>query len=366
MHTQKRSEKPLEWVLGHLGLATSTYYRWREKESCGKLEDNYVAPFNFDAPLGKEIQAVVKYALEHPKEGYRRLSYMMTDAGVACFSPSSIYRMLSERDLLCRWKAPQKGKGTYDFKPVAPHDQWHTDLMYLWVAGRWYFFIGILDAFSRKIVHWELLEKASAADVRAAVQSALKKHPGVTPRIVTDNGIQFTSKEFRKLVKEFSLTDIKIRIKHPQSNGKIERFHRSLREEGLGEKELKDKYNALEIIDRWVNYYNNERLHAGINYLRPCDYYDGCHEERLKERKEKIKTAVKARKAENRKRFEKDNVKEQKNMGLCPHTPRIYRLGRYQHKAGTKMIMPYTAPLSARVPSQDCPIPLKVKERYLN
>ena len=321
MNTQKRSDKPLEWVLGHLGLATSTYYRWREKESNGKLEDNYAAPFNFEAPLDNEIQAVINYALEHPKEGYRRLAYMMIDANVAFFSPSSIYRILSDRDLLCRWKPPVKGKGTYDFKPTAPHQQWHTDLMYLWVAGRWYFFIGILDAFSRKIVHWELLETASAADVRAAVQSALKKHPGVKPRIVTDNGVQFTSKEFRKLVKEFSLTDIKIRIKHPQSNGKIERFHRALREEGLGEKELKDKYKALEIIDEWVNYYNNERLHAGINYLRPCDYYDGCHEERLEERIEKLGIAAKIRKAENRRRFKTENVKEHKNAGALPPHP---------------------------------------------
>jgi transposase InsO family protein len=327
MQTQKRSEKPLEWVLGHLGLATSTYYRWRAKEPHGKLEDNYVAPFNFNAPLDKEIQAVVKYALEHPKEGYRRLSYMMIDGDVACLSPSSIYRILTDRDLLCRWKAPQKSKGTYDFKPVAPHDQWHTDLMYLWVAGRWYFFIGILDAFSRKIVHWELLEKASAADVRAAVQSAIKKHPGVAPRIVTDNGVQFTSKEFRKLVKEFSMKDIKIRIRHPQSNGKIERFHRSLREEGLGEKEFKDKYNALEIISEWVNYYNNERLHAGINYLRPIDYYNGCQEQRLMERKEKLESAAKARKAENRKRFTIENVKEQKNVRALPPHPQDLPLG---------------------------------------
>lgn len=327
MHTQNRSDKPFEWVLGHLGLATSTYYRWREKESCGKLEDNYAAPFNFDAPLDNEIQAVINYALENPKEGYRRLGYMMTDADVACFSPSSIYRIVSDRDLLCRWKAPQKGKGTYDFKPVAPHDQWHTDLMYLWVAGRWYFFIGILDAFSRKIVHWELLEKASAADVRAVVQSALKKHPGVKPRIVTDNGVQFTSKEFRKLVKEFSMTDIKIRLGHPQSNGKIERFHRTLRQEGLGEKELKDKYSALEIIAEWVNYYNTERLHAGINYLRPSDYYDGCHEERLKERKEKLEQAAKTRKAGNLKRFKAENVKEQKNVRALPPHPQDLMLG---------------------------------------
>lgn len=316
MQTQKRSEQPLDWVLGHLGLATSTYYRWREKESLGQLEDNYTTPFNYDAPLDKEIEAVISYALDNPKEGYRRLSYMMTDADVAYLSESAVYRILADRELLCRWKKQAKSKGVYDFKPTAPHQQWHTDLMYLWVAGRWYFFIGVLDAFSRMIVHWALLETASAADVRACVQSALKKHPTARPRIVTDNGVQFTSREFKKLVKEFSMKEIKIRIKHPQSNGKIERFHRSLREEALGEKELKNKYTAIDIIDSWVGYYNYERLHAGINYLRPIDYYNGSHAKRLKERKEKLDMATKIRQAENRRRFERENVKEQKKIKL--------------------------------------------------
>jgi putative transposase len=114
--------------------------------------------------------------------------------------------------------------------------------MYLWVSHRWYFFVGVLDAYSRYIVHWDLLETASSADIRAVTETALKKYPGEKSRIVTDNGIQFKSKDFRQLIKDFSLIDIKIRVRHPESNGKIERFHRSLREEGLSEKRLENKY----------------------------------------------------------------------------------------------------------------------------
>ena len=285
----------------------------------GDLEDHYQAPVNLDAPLDSEIKAVINYALDHPKEGYHRLCWMMVDKNVAFLSASSIYRILSARDLLCRWKKSSKSGGKYDFKPTAPHQQWHTDLMYLWVSGRWYFFIGVLDSFSRYIVHWELLEIASAAAVRAVIQTALRKYPDKKPRLVTDNGVQFTAKEFRELVKEFSLKDIKIRIKHPESNGAIERFHRSLREECLSDKELKDKYSAADIISAWVDYYNNERLHASLHYLRPVDYLNGKQEERFAERKEKVKRAQQRRRFENLKHYKKI-VKEQQE-GALPLEP---------------------------------------------
>lgn len=319
MHTQKRCGQPLEWILSHLGMSSSTYYRWRSQQAKGNLEDGYRGPLNFDAALESEIQAVLDYALKNPKEGYRRLSYMMIDDGVACLSPSSVYRILSDNNLLCRWKASSKSKGGYNFKPTAPHQQWHTDIMYLWVANRWYFFIGILDAYSRYIVHWALLESASAADVRAVIQSALKKHAQHKPRLVTDHGVQFTGKEFRALIKEFSLKDIKIRIKHPESNGAIERFHRSLRQEGLSDKELNDKYTAQDIISAWVEYYNHKRLHASLKYLRPHDYLTGIQDQLLEERRNKIKKALKLRRAENKRIYQEKIVKERNAGALPPH-----------------------------------------------
>lgn len=127
--------------------------------------------------------------------------------------------------------------------------------MYLWVNKRWYFFVGILDASSRYIVHWDLLESATSADLRTVIESALKKYPSSKPIIVTDNGPLFKSIDFRvrALIKEFPLMDIKTRIKHPDSNEKIERFNKSLREEALSEKDLKNKYKACDIINDWWN-----------------------------------------------------------------------------------------------------------------
>ena len=153
-----------------------------------------------------------EFALQYPRDGYRRLSWMMVDQDVAYLSPSSVYRILDDFDLLSRWK-PSTSVGRKPEPPSRPHEQWHTDLMYLWIRGRWYFFIGVLDSFSRYIVHWDLLSSMTASDVTDVVHAALEKHPGLKPRIVHDNGSQFTSKDFRKLVKQFSLKQIRIRTR---------------------------------------------------------------------------------------------------------------------------------------------------------
>ena len=112
-------------------------------------------------------------------------------------------------------------------------------------------------------------------------------------------------------MKEFSLLDIKCRIWHPESNGKIERFHRSLREEGLSDKQLENKYKALEIIENWVWHYNNQRLHAALRYLRPIDYLNGTAEKKLQIRRDKLKKAARMRRESNR-NLCNQIVKEQK------------------------------------------------------
>lgn len=203
--------------------------------------------------LPEEEEAVKNYALEHPRDGYRRLAWMMLDEDVVYLSPSSVYRILDRHDLLNRWK-PSTSVGQKPPKPTRPHQQWHTDLMYLWICGRWYFFIGVLDGFSRYIVHWELLSSMTAAEVTDVAHAALEKYPQYHPRIVSDNGSQFTSKDFRKLIKRFALQHIRIRVNHPESSGRIERFHRSLREEGLSDKELLDQLQAKRIIGVWIEH----------------------------------------------------------------------------------------------------------------
>jgi len=250
--------------------------------------------------LAEEVDAVIGYALAHPREGYRRLAWMMVDEDVAYLSPSSVYRILDDADLLYRWKR-SRSVGERPAEPVRPNERWHTDLMYLRVGDVWYFLVTVLDAYSRYVVHWDLLTSMTAADVRLVIQDALKR-TGATPQVVTDNGSQFTAKDFKELVRDFELEHIRIRVYHPESNGRLERFHRSTREV-LGEAELTNLSRARELIARWVGFYNERRLHAALDYLPPAEYYAGDPPARLAERQRKLEAARKRRRELNRTRL---------------------------------------------------------------
>jgi putative transposase len=286
----------------------------------GQLEDLQPTPYDLHQVLPEEEQAVNEFALEHPRDGYRRLTWMMVDQDIAYLKPTTVYRILDKHNLLSRWK-PSGSAGRKPPKPEAPHEQWHTDLMYLWIGSRWYFFIGVLDGYSRYIVHWDLLASMRADEVTDVIHEALEKHPGFHPKIVHDNGTQFTSREFRNLVKRFSLKQIHIRVHHPQSNGKIERFHRTLRQEGLSDKTLVNQLQARDIIGEWVEHYNRERLHAGLAYLTPEDLLEGRKEARIDERKKKLELGRLNRYRQNLKRRQEEMNCQRAQSGALPPNP---------------------------------------------
>jgi putative transposase len=300
--TRGRTDWTLRRILKRLGLPKSRYYDWKEREEQARLEDWFpgkrASPY---AILSEEKEAVIKYALEHPREGYRRLAWMMIDEDVAYLSPSSVYRILSDSDLLYRWKRSRR-TGTPPPEPTAPNQRWHTDLMYLRVGDSWYFLVTVLDAYSRYVVHWDLLTSMTAASVRVVIHDALKK-TGANPQIVTDNGSQFTARDFKELVRDFELEHIRIRTYHPESNGKLERFHRSTRD-ALDEQELGNLGRAREIIGRWIEFYNTERLHAALDYLPPAEYWEGDPRARKEERRDKLEHARKRRESINRERLQ--------------------------------------------------------------
>ena len=189
--TRERTGWTVRRILKRLRFPKSRYYDWKARAEEGALEDALggarASPY---AILPEEKAAVIQYALEHPKDGYRRLAWMMIDEDVAYVSPSSVYRILGDADLLYRWKRSQRS-GQKPPDPEAPHERWHTDIMYLRVEDTWYFLVTVLDAYSRYVVHWALLTDMTAAAVRMVVQDAVKK-TGKSPKIVTDNGSQFT------------------------------------------------------------------------------------------------------------------------------------------------------------------------------
>lgn len=288
-------------ILTHLGLSTARYRDWTNRAVAERLTDHRPVAPRRDTILPEERQAVIAYALAHPKDGYRRLTWQMIDADVAYLSESSVYRILKASDLLARWKRSTRS-GTAPAKPAHPHERWHTDLMYLRIADSWYFLVTVLDAYSRYVVHWELLTTMMASDVRLVIQQALEQ-TGATPRLVTDNGSQFTGAEFKDLVRRFALEHIRIRTYHPESNGVVERFHRSTRET-LGDQALGNLSRAREIIAAWVRHYNDERLHAGLGYLTPAEYYRGNPAARHAEREMKLEKAQRDRQRINAERLQ--------------------------------------------------------------
>jgi transposase InsO family protein len=297
---QERSGQHLSWILHELGLTRSVYYDWLERLKEGTLSDRVVVPRPLLTILPEEVEAVAAYAKAHPKEGYRRLAWMMVDEDVVYLSPSTVYRILDRYNLLYRWKRPEPGQGKRVPEATYPDEVWHVDLMYLWVKGRWYFLVSVLDSYSRYIVHWELALSMLAQEVAEIMAIALEKVPGKKPRIVRDNGSQFIAKEWREVIHHFELEEIPIRVRHPESNGRIERYHRSVREEGFADQEVDDFYRAKDLLGQWVKYYNEERLHSALNYLHPVDYYKGNLEALLTERKRKLKEAAASRREINK------------------------------------------------------------------
>jgi len=172
-------------ILALVGLSKARYSAWTKRAAASALTDRRPIAPACDAVLPEEKAAVVAYALAHPKDGYRRLTWEMIDADVAYLSESSVYRILRDAELLARWKRSTHA-GQAPTKPTRPHERWHTDLMYLRIADSWYFLVTVLDAYSRYVVHWELLTSMMASDVRLVIQQALEV-TGATPRLVTDN-----------------------------------------------------------------------------------------------------------------------------------------------------------------------------------
>lgn len=288
-------------ILKRLGLSRSRYHEWVRRAQRERPDDRVRPPRCPWQALPEEVEAVLGYALAHPREGYRCLAWMMVDEDVAYLSPSSVYRVLDDADLLYGWKR-SRSVGERPAEPTGPNERWHTDLMYLRVGDVFCFLVTVLDAYGRYVVHWDLLTSMTAAEVRVVIQDALKL-TGASPEVVTDNGSQFRAKDFKELVRDFELEHIRIRVYHPESNGKLERFHGSTRE-ALDEAELANLSRARELIARWGAHYNERRLHAALNYLPPAEYYRGDPPARLAERKQKLQAARERRCKLNRARLQ--------------------------------------------------------------
>jgi putative transposase len=238
-----------------------------------------------------EKEAICACARAHPWDGYRRLTFMMLDADVVACSPASVYRVLKKAGLLAGPSPNATKKGTGFVQPLEPHEHWHVDVSYLNIAGTFYFLCSILDGCSRYVVHWEIREKMEEIDVETIIQRARECHPGVTPRIITDNGPQFIAKDFKEFIRITGMTHVRTSVYYPQSNGKIERWHKTLKGDCIRVLVPLSLDDARRIVADYVVHYNTVRLHSAIGYVTPKDRLDGRHRDIFAQRDRKLAQA---------------------------------------------------------------------------
>ena len=295
IHTMTKTGK--KKVLKQLGINTSTYYNWQLRYQQRRLTDTKPVGMNPYRLLDWEKEAVRDFYLENQENGYRRITYMMIDQNIVYTSPSTVYRYLKSEGLLIRWAQP-RSLGPRPALPTAPHQKWHTDLMILEIDGINYFYQGIIDAYSRYLIAWDIHAEGTALNTSLLLQEAYDKSPeGINPVVIADNGPEFIGKEFREIIKVHQGKDVRISAYHPQSNGIEERFHRTLRQEAL------ERYNNLiearEKVGRWIEFYNKYRLHSSIQYMPPEIWHYGDPKVLANERKQKVKKAKQERQLEN-------------------------------------------------------------------
>ena len=285
----ERAELPARRFLGWLALGTSKFHNWKERY--GKAnEHNAQVPRDYWLE-DWERQAILGFHDRHPLEGYRLLTFMMLDDDIVAVSPSSTYRVLKNAGRLDqRWATPSK-KGTGFVQPLGPHQHWHVDISYINVGGTFFYLCSLLDGFSRYIVHWELRQAMTEQDVETIMQRALEKYPGEKPRIISDNGPQFIARDFKQFIRLTGITHVRTSPYYPQSNGKLERWHKSLKSEAIRPFCPASFEEALRRVATYVEHYNHVRLHSAIGYITPADKLNGLAQVIGDERDRKLEEA---------------------------------------------------------------------------
>ena len=285
----KRADVPCQLLLRWAKLRSSKYHQWKKRYGKANSHNGKIPR---DWWLEEwEKQAIIDFHDKHPLEGYRRLTFMMLDEDIVAVSPSSTYRVLKAAGRLDRKNITPSKKGTGFVQPTKNHQEWHVDVSYINVGGSFYFLISVLDGFSRYIVHWELRETMKELDVELVIAKAIEKHPGVSPRIISDNGPPFIAKDFKEFVRVYGLTHVRTSPYYPQSNGKLERWHGSLKAECIRPSCPATREEAQKRIEKYVNHYNHVRLHSAIGYITPADCLAGLSQVIGEERDRKLESA---------------------------------------------------------------------------
>lgn len=276
-------------TLREIGINRSTFYKWYDnyledgKEGLKPRKRNKIQ-WNQIPDLIRD--QIVGLALDQTDRSPRELACDMINKHGYYVSESSVYRILKSRGLI---QVPAfnivKAADKYKNPTVRVNQMWQTDFTYFKVIGwGWYYMSTILDDYSRYIVEWELCKTMTATDVERILDKALlRTELKLTPKLLSDNGACYISTQLKDYMTVVGMTHLRGAPAHPQTQGKIERYHRSMK----NVVKLENYFNPEELkraIARFVHYYNYKRYHEAINNLTPSDVYYGRDVELLKTR----------------------------------------------------------------------------------
>lgn len=281
-------------LLRWLALCPRKFRRWQDRY--GKVnEHNAMIPRDHWIEA-HERAAIIDFARRHPLEGYRGLTFMMLDADVAAVSPATTYRVLKGAGVIGSRPAKASRKGRGFEQPLQPHEHWHVDFSYLNLGGTFYYLCSVLDGASRAILAWDIRPQMREADAEIVIQRAREAYPQARPRLITDNGPQFVAKDFKEFIRLWQTTHVFCSPYHPQSNGKLERFHRTLKEDAIRPKTPLTLEDAKRIVGGFIDHYNTVRLHSALGYVTPADRLAGRHTAIFAARDKKLEAARQNRK----------------------------------------------------------------------
>lgn len=291
----EESPVSIKRTLAELNINRSTFYKWYKRYQEGGYEalaNRYRPPKQFWNEIPPwEKKRVVETALEHPEKSPRELAWYITDTRGYYISESTAYRILKAHDLVtspvytvisAHDKFPEPTRGV--------HELWQTDFTWLKIVHwGWYYLCTILDDYSRYILSWRLCKGMGADEVMQTLDDALEL-AGIRdarvldrPRLLSDNGACYVSKALSAYLEEEGIGHTRGKPYHPMTQGKIERYHRSLKNILL----LENYYNPSELEEQirfFVEYYNNQRYHEALNNVTPAHVYFGRDREILRQR----------------------------------------------------------------------------------
>jgi putative transposase len=294
-------------VLAQLELPKSTYYRWLGRQAAGFADRPSGPRLPWNRLRPEEEQAVLALARASPELSPRELAFKLTDTGAFSVSESTTYRLLRRHGLVKQAEVLGfQADKEFHHKTSRPHELWATDAAYFRVVGwGWYYLVTVLDDYSRYIIAWRLQQDMAAPSLIEVLREAVER-TGMyevplldRTKILTDNGSGFIARAFAEFCRQVGIRHVLASPYHPQTNGKLERYHRTIK--GQVNLVIFETPSALEAaIARFVEYYNHRRYHEALGNVTPADVYTGRRAAILERRKEVKQRTLQARREYHR------------------------------------------------------------------